>query len=69
MSNNTDDDAASMSNQPLIPKGPEPKDYAAAAADLMSTYGFGGHIPKPITKSTKKTKKVDKKTNNKEGGR
>lgn len=68
MPTNTTDDTASISNQPLIPKQNEPKDYAAAAANLMSTYGFAGHTPKPIAKTSKKTKKADKKKK-KEGER
>ncbi|KAH8104935.1 hypothetical protein DFH11DRAFT_1883188 [Phellopilus nigrolimitatus] len=53
------DDAASTSNQPLVPKASEPKDYEAAAASLMSTYGFGGTM-QPNFKQSNKTN--DKKT-------
>ncbi|KAL5524273.1 hypothetical protein ACEPAF_9413 [Sanghuangporus sanghuang] len=50
------DDAASISNQPLIPKPSEPKDYEAAAGALMSSYGFSGGVP-PIPEKDKKKKK------------
>ena len=60
MSNNASDDTSSISNQPLLPKDPEPKNFEAAAASLMSTYGFGGHVPKPYPKPSKTNKKKDK---------
>ncbi|KAL5519769.1 hypothetical protein ACEPAG_1429 [Sanghuangporus baumii] len=53
------DDAASISNQPLIPKPSEPKDYEAAAGALMSSYGFSGGIP-PIPEKDKKKKSKGK---------
>ena len=54
------DDAASISSQPLIPKPSEPKDFEAAAGALMSSYGFGGGIP-PVPDSDKKKKKKKSK--------
>lgn len=52
-------DASSISNQPLIPKTSEPKDYEAAAAALMSSYGLSGtavqSMPTP-SKQKKETK-------------
>ena len=60
------DDASSISNQPLIPKpstvaSSQPKDYEAAAAALMGTYGFSGHTPKPIDSQKKKSTTKAKK--------
>ncbi|EJC98443.1 uncharacterized protein FOMMEDRAFT_23692 [Fomitiporia mediterranea MF3/22] len=64
------DDASSISNQPLIPKASEPKDYEAAAAALMTSYGLpGGMQPTPIpSKKEKKKKGTEGGTSNKSDG-
>ena len=60
------DDAASISNQPLIPKtSSEPKNYEEAAASLMSSYGFsGGMQATPIPPKKSKKNKMGRKKKN-----
>ncbi|PBK69374.1 hypothetical protein ARMSODRAFT_956977 [Armillaria solidipes] len=45
----------SQSTQPLMSSK---KDYSSAFADLQSTYGFGGHVPSPISKKPKTSSKA-----------
>ena len=52
----TSDDSSSISNQPLIPKQGEQKNYEAAVGALMSSYGFSSTVAVPVTQ-----KKKDKK--------
>ena len=49
-SNPQEDDTASLSEQPLLPRSRQHKtrdSYERAAGTLMVTYGFGGHVPQP----------------------